>query len=794
MLVGLLPWNQLPLQAIPTIESFTAGMEARAGYFRYYWDDSAGKIWVEIERWEREFLYVEALAAGVGSNDLGLDRGQLGREKVVYFTHVGPRVLLVQPNLDYRAQSDNQDEVQSVREAFAQSVLMGAEVQAQTGERRLIDLTPFLLRDAHGVSGTLSQGGEGSYQLDLDRSAVYLPRTLNFPQNSEFEVMLTFAGQPTGRQLRTVVPTATAVSVRQHHSFIQLPDADYQPRAFDPRAGYYPFSFQDYATPIDQPLTQRFITRHRLVKKNPAAKRSEVITPIIYYVDRGAPEPIRSALMEGASWWNQAFEAAGYVDAFQVKVLPEGVDPLDVRYHVIQWVHRSTRGWSYGGGITDPRTGEIIKGHVSLGSLRVRQDFLIAQGVIEAYADGTQPDPRLEQMALARLRQLSAHEVGHTLGLAHNYLASSRDRASVMDYPYPYLTLDAEGAVDISQAYAVGIGAWDQRAILYGYQDFPATVDEAKALQAILAENETLNQAFLSDAEARPAGSAHPQAHLWDHGQDAVAELQRLTALRAHALAHLSEKNIPVGAPLATLEDVLVPVYFMHRYQVEAAAKVIGGRSYRYHMRGDRQPAAAAVPTAQQQAALEALLETLTPDFLAIPSALAQQIPPRPIGYPRGREHFQIRTGFTLDPLSAAEAAAHMTLSFLLHPQRANRLIEAEVLGQPGLRLDAMLAQVEARLQTRDAAPSLMETVMVAYVQQLMALGAAEEALPQVRRVVIARLNGLAVALTESQDNLYLGREIRHFLEDPTEYQPAPAPGLPDGSPIGTEARACGWD
>ena len=770
----------------PSIEAFTDDMQAERGFFRYYWDDRSGQLYLEIDRWEKDFLYVEALAAGVGSNDIGLDRGQLGGEKVVYFTRSGPKVLLIERNLAYRAQSDNPDEVRAVEEAFAQSVLMGATTVAQSGRRRLIDLTPFLVRDAHGVAQTLRQRGEGSYQLDPLRSAVHLPRCRNFPQNTEFEARLTFQGQPEGRYLRSVVPTPTAVTVRQHHSFIQLPDLRYKPRAFDPRAGFYPVSFQDYATALDQPLTRRYIPRHRLRKQDPTASESEPVEPIIYYLDRGAPEPIRSALLEGASWWNQAFEAAGYRNAFQVRMLPEGVDPLDVRYNVIQWVHRSTRGWSYGASITDPRTGEIIKGHVSLGSLRVRQDFLIAQGLLAAYRDGGRPDPRLEQLALARLRQLAAHEVGHTLGLAHNYIASSRERASVMDYPHPFLALDDAGEVDFAYAYDTGIGEWDKRAILYAYQDFPPQVDEQQALQEILAENERQGLPFLSDAEARPPGSAHPQTHLWDNGADAVAELKRLQALRAKAIRDLSEENLRPGSPLALLEDVLVPVYFMHRYQVEAAAKLIGGRSYRYQLRGDNQPAPAMVPTAQQQAALAALLETLSPAFLALPESLLRSIPPRPIGYPRGREHFYGRTGFTLDALSAAEAAAGMTLALLLHPHRVNRLVEAEALGQPGVRFEALLAQVDTQLAARDEddayARALRETVRLRYLRQLMALGASEEALPLTRQAVFAHIQG--------RKSAYPLNLVRRYLEDPASFEMSAAPRLPDGSPIGSQA--CG--
>ena len=478
------------------------------------------------------------------------------------------KFLLVQPNYKYRAVSDNAEERKSVEEAFAQSVLWGFKVEAEENNRQLVDITGFLLRDAHNVIPRLSSSKKGNYKLDPSRSAIYLDRTKNFPKNSEFEATLTFTGQPKGAWIRSVTPNASSVTVRQHHSFIELPDGNYQPRAFDPRAGVIPISYQDYATPISQPLTKRLIIRHRLEKKDPTASVSEAVEPIVYYLDRGAPEPIKSALIEGASWWNQAFEAAGYKNAFQVKVLPEGVDPMDVRYNLINWVHRSTRGWSYGTSVVDPRTGEILKGHVLLGSLRVRQDFLIAQGLIDAYENGDKPDPRLEQMALARLRQLSAHEVGHTLGFTHNFASSYNDRASVMDYPHPYLTLDASGNVDYSKAYDVGIGEWDKRTVIYAYQDFPDGTDEKQALKNIIDENNKLGLFFISDQDARPAGGAHPIAHLWDNGKSAIEELQRLSAVRKTALNNFSEKNIPVGAPFATLESVLVPLYLAHRYQV----------------------------------------------------------------------------------------------------------------------------------------------------------------------------------------------------------------------------------
>ncbi|MFK7906626.1 MAG: DUF5117 domain-containing protein, partial [Chitinophagales bacterium] len=499
-----------------SIEAKTLGMEKMEGYFPFYWDKKEGKIHLEINQLGTEFLYVHSLAAGVGSNDIGLDRGQLGGQEVVKFVRVGPKVLMVQPNYRYRAESNNQDEKQSIEEAFAQSVLWGFEVSAETNERILVDASSFFLRDAHGVAETLQRTKQGSYSLDGSRSAFYLPRTKNFPENSEFEATLTFVGKPQGGYIRAVTPSPESVTVRQHHSFVKLPDGGYQPRRFDPRSGYFSMSYYDYATPIDQSLQKQFIYRHRLKKKDPLADMSEAVEPIVYYLDRGTPEPIRSALLDGANWWNEAFEAAGYKDAFRVEIFPEGADPMDVRYNLIQWVHRATRGWSYGGSVSDPRTGEIIKGHVSLGSLRVRQDFLIAQGLIAPYEEGKTVSKEMQEMALARLRQLSAHEVGHTLGLAHNFAASGNNRASVMDYPHPYVTLTETGDLDFSQAYDVGIGEWDKRAIVYGYQDFP---EGTNGLKQIIVETLDMGFGYMSDSDARSFGSAHPNAHLWDNGE-----------------------------------------------------------------------------------------------------------------------------------------------------------------------------------------------------------------------------------------------------------------------------------
>ena len=467
-------------------------LKSYQGFFDFSYDQTNGQILLKVNRasqMEQSFLYINSLSAGIGSNDIGLDRGQLGNERVVHFTKMGNKLMLVQPNLDYRSTSDNELEQASIEQAFAKSVLFGFLIKNTTATHYTIDLTPFLMQDAHGVSQRLKRSKQGSYSVDKSRSAVSLARTKNFPKNSEFDVLLTFQGSPQGGLIRSVTPSPNSVSVHQHHSFVQLPEVAFEQRKFDPRSGAIPFSYNDYSTPVNEATRKVFTLRHRLEKKDPNAAVSEAVEPIIYYLDNGTPEPVRSALLEGGKWWNQAFEAAGYKDAFQLKILPDDADPMDVRYNVIQWVHRSTRGWSYGASVVDPRSGEILKGHVSLGSLRIRQDFMIAQALTDSpYAKDDENDDPMLQMALARIRQLSAHEIGHTLGFTHNFAASVKERASVMDYPHPNLAIE-DGQISYQNAYAGGIGDWDKVTVKYAYSDFPDGADETAALNQILEES-----------------------------------------------------------------------------------------------------------------------------------------------------------------------------------------------------------------------------------------------------------------------------------------------------------------
>lgn len=800
--IAALPARPARAQGLPSIAEKTRGAERKDGFLPLYWDAAAGKLWMEIPRMDEEMIYVVSLPAGLGSNDVGLDRGQLGGERIVRFRRVGPRVLMVQPNLAYRATSESAAEREAVETSFAQSVLWGFAVAAESDGRVLVDATDFALRDAHGVVAALRRARQGDFKLDATRSALYPEATKAFPRNTEIEVTLTFTGDNPGGWVRDVTPTPEAVTVRQRHSFVALPEPGYEPRRSDPRAGYFGISYFDYASPISSPIVQRFVSRHRLAKRDPRAAVSEPVEPIVYYLDRGAPEPIRTALLEGARWWSQAFEAAGYRDAFRVELLPEGADPMDARYNVIQWVHRSTRGWSYGSTVTDPRTGEIIKGHVTLGSLRVRQDYLIAQGLLSPFERGDEPAPELERMALARIRQLSAHEVGHTLGLAHNYVASARERASVMDYPHPLVRLMSDGRIDLSQAYREGIGEWDKVAITWGYAD-PGAGDPA-ALERVLAEARARGVTFLSDQDARPVGGAHPQAHLWDNGADAAAELRRVMQVRRAALERFGERSIRPGTPLAALEEVLVPLYLHHRYQTEAAVKLVAGQTYTYALRGDGQAPLAPVPADEQRRALDDVLATLHPDALALPRAVLERIPPRPFTYDAHRELFRRWTGLTFDAVSPAASAADMTLSMVLHPERAARLVEQRALDPRLPGLEWVLERTEETVWGFPAGDpyraELRRTVQRAYVDRLMAL-ASEAEMPQVRAQAAFALSRLAERrgagggfdTAEQAHRMALAADVRRFLErdwEPRERRDPVAP--PPGAPIGSEDE--GWE
>jgi hypothetical protein len=753
----------------------------------FYYNNDSGKIILDIDKLDTEFMYINSLSRGVGNNDLGLDRGQLGNSRIVYFTKRGNKILLIQPNLRYVSNSSNYLENKAVEEAFARSVLFGFDIIEISNDTYKIDLTPFLINDAHGVSQRLKSSNAGSYSLNKSMSAIDLERTKAFPKNIEFDVILTFTGSPAGNLVRSVTPTASNLTVNQHHSFVELPDNNYIKRKFDPRSGSNPFIVYDYSTPIDKKLEQRFIVRHRLNKKHPNQEISVPVEPIVYYIDNGTPEPVKTALIEGGNWWNQAFESAGYKDAFRIEVLPEDADPMDVRYNLIQWIHRSTRGWSYGASIIDPRTGEIIKGQVSLGSLRVRQDYMILSGLLDNPND-IDNKKLIKKTSLDRIRQLSAHEIGHTLGFAHNYISSANNRSSVMDYPHPKIDI-VNGKINIDNAYSKNIGDWDKISVRYAYTD----IQENEDLELNLIMEEAVNEGlyFLSDSDSRPIGSANPLSHLWDNGELPYKELNKLLKVRDLALQNIDLENLVDGEPYDRIEDILVPIYMLHRYQIEATAKAIGGVDYLYFVKNRNNDKVKFVNSKLQIESLESLLNVLNPKNLILPNNLIEILSPRSFRNPRTRENFESKTGVTFDYINASSSVVNHTFKFLMNPERINRINQQNMFGENILKLDKYLMMISNSIFNNKKMSlyesSINNNISSLFLDHLFLAFNNSKTNDLSKSIILSSIMSNLERLSNNPNdyNNFLMNKISRFLDNPDKYKPIEKTKIPDGSPIG---------
>jgi len=780
----------------------TAGVERHDGFIPFYFDQRSGKLLLEVSRLDQDFLYLYSLSTGLGSNNRGLDRGTTGDQAVVRFQRYGPRIFLVRRNLDFRASRDTVEE-RAVEESFASSVLASFPILAEENGKVLIDASDFILQDVFDVRGNLQRGQQGSYRLDRNRSTIYPARTRAFPKNTEVEALLTFESDAPGADVARHTPDARALTLRQHHSFVELPDNNYNPRAFDPRVGVFSVDFFDFSQPFNRPPQVRWLTRWRLEKKNPGAQLSDPVKPLVYYLDRGIPEPYRTAFRQGASWWNKTFEAAGFTNAFRVEDLPDSVDPMDARYSVIQWVHRSDPGFSVGQSFVDPRTGEIIKAALKMDSYRSITDYNLFAGLEPALDDATESwitslDPNVNgaEFTMARRRQHIAHEIGHTLGLAHNYISHTYGRASVMDYPGPLVTLRKDGGVEVTNAWRAGTGSYDSLAIRYAYTQYASPVEEKAGLAGLMQDAITKGIRFLSDRDA-DAGVV-PEATRWLNGTDAVKELERQSGVRDVLLSKFDERVIAPGDPMWMLNERLVPVYLHHRYAIEAAIKAIGGMDYTFALRGDAQTPARMVDPARQREALAALMAAIQPKALAIPERILAKIPPSPYGFSGGWT-FDSPAGIVFDPLAIARALSGYVADGVLAPERVERLFAFHARNPAAPSADEVISTMIASVYDRTTASTPYEAALRrasrrAVVDALLSLAANPRATADTRAVAEGSLNRLAnrlatAAAADADDRASNGavvRDARNWLE--RRIPPPRTTGviqLPPGTPIG---------
>jgi hypothetical protein len=802
-LLAALGSNALAQQTPPrTYAQQTAGLARHDGFIPFYIDERSGKLLFEVNRVDQDFLYLYSLSTGLGSNDRGLDRGTTGDQAVVTFQRFGPRLFLVRRNTDFRATRDTV-EARAVAESFATSVLASFPILAEENGKILIDASDFVIQDVFDVRGSLQRSQQGAFRLDRNRSAIYTPGTKAFPKNTEVEVLLTFESDAPGSDVARHTPEARALTLREHHSFVELPDGNYKPRVFDPRVGVFPLTFYDFSQPLNRPPLVRWIERWRLEKKDPTAVVSEPVKPIVYYLDRGIPEPYRTAFRQGASWWNSTFEAAGFRNAIRVEDLPDNVDPMDARYSVIQWVHRSEPGFSVGQSFVDPRTGEIIKAALKMDSYRSITDYNIFAGLEPALDDATQDwitslDPKVNgtEFAMARRRQHLAHEMGHTLGFAHNYISHAYGRASVMDYPGPLVTLRKDGTVDVSQAFRPGTGSYDTLAVRYAYTQYASPAEEKAGLSALVRDAIAKGVAFVSDRDA-DAGVT-PEVTRWLNGDDAVKELERQSAVRDVLLAKFNDNVIATGDPMWMLNERLVPVYLHHRYAIEAAIKAVGGMNYTFALRGDAQTPTTIVDPAKQRQALNALLATMQPKALAIPERILAKLPPSPYGFSGGWS-FSSPAGIVFDPLAAARALSGYVADGLLQPERVERMIAFHARNPAAPSADEVMgAMIESVYSnTKASTPyeaALRRAARRSVVDALINLSANSRVTADARAVAEDRLNRLAVRLAalnagdreDRASNAAVVRDARNWLD--RRIAPPRTTGviqLPPGTPIG---------
>ncbi len=803
----------LALIVFVTGSSFAqTGLERREGFVPMLWDAEQGRLFFELTRFDQDILYFTSVAKGSGSGSVGLEWAGGGEGGVIQFQRIGPKVMVVQKNLRFRAGTGGPGIEKGIDASFPDSIIASLPIIRSDAGKVIVDATPLVVRDAAGFAAASAGGGRGggrggpqavelvagtTWRFDPTRSAIYLPHTKGFPKNSEVEVTVTYEALTGGAR---TTPEARVLTGRLHYSFVE-PPTGYKPREADPRIGVQGIRFIDYSRPPTSTNAVEWVRRHRLEKKDPTAALSEPKQPIIYYLDAAVPEPTRSAMKDGFLWWNKAFEAAGFKNALQIRDTPPDMDPMDVRYNQIYWVDRDERGYSTGGGLTDPRTGEILAARVRLESDRVRtvsrywqtyeppvgggragggggeDDF--EQGFLDAGLPPYSTPETEQQLVLLRQALLTAHETGHTLGFDHNWNSSMNDRASVMEYPSPRIKI-TNGKIDLTDAYQKQIGAYDIMTVRYAYTEFPPAQEKA-GLDNIIKDMRKQGLMFTP--------STDPRWNRYDDGPDPAEYMRQTAAQRKILLANYGPAILKDGEPYGDLRGIrLWMTYLHHRWSIDSGVRYIGGMYTNFAVKGETLPPTEIVPAAKQRELLGLLLDDVDPASLAIPEPLLASLTvavERGAGGGRGargpdQENMESSTGYAFDHLAAARTIAGLVFDQLFEPETAARLIgfadrQPNALTLPET-IDTCAKKVFGQPASTGMLRSLQRQTQRVFLDAVMTLGASPTATPDVKAVVMAsvatiktQVAGLKDADPVNEASLrQMERDLTRYAQNPT--------------------------